>query len=138
MGGHTGKNTAMLMYKNIISFSFPFTTWNVWNSRVRERVKNTAEMYSQGKIRIFSEPLLLGFGKGPPQGTKLSFFSLIYFCKAHQGHPKAPNYLLSTQFSTFASLVRVVSSHWIILDSSCFSTFMSHISSWAVWCKASI
>ena len=63
------------------------------------RESKIAEMYKQGEIRIFCEPLLLRSAfRRLVQGhlkalNHLCFSSLLYFHKSRQGHFKVPKHL---------------------------------------------
>ena len=134
----------------------------------------TAEVYTQGEIRVLSEPLLLrsAFGR-QVQGQLVAlnhfcfsllssllriwywaisrywlilvsnrFSTFVTLLKIISMHRIISN---SPHFSTFASLVRAISRHRIILDSPRFSAFESLVQlwhfpisqNWTVWRKAS-
>ena len=92
-----GRITITLMYKKYILPHFFLLLPEMYRMMEWRRESKMAEMFTQGKIRIFSEPLLRSaFGKlvqGHLLALNHSFFSLLYFRNSRQDHLKVPNHL---------------------------------------------
>ena len=114
---------------------------------MRERVEDGWDIHRRGDTNLqwnaSSSFCFRETGTEPLQGTES--FRFLLASRLPQVSYKALNHLLSTYFTTFANLIKAISSrpsNWIILDSPRVSTFASLVSSatskpWVVWCKAS-
>ena len=104
--------TTTLIYKNIIRFfSFHFITWNIWNGRVREIVKDSWDVhtgqYTNVQWTTSSLSCFYESGKEPSQGNKLFSFLLASLLSRVSSGPsqstKSSWFLRTSQ--TFPSLV---------------------------------
>ena len=97
------------MYKNIIClFSFPYSTWNVWNCRMTEKMKEGWDVHIEWDTNlqwITSSFCFNESGTGPSQGIIFVYLSLLYFLESGTGPPQGIIFVYP-HFSTFLSLVQ--------------------------------